>query len=136
MHHLLHPVLFLQPNPKFYSGIIGGSEDDDRSIIQKIIEGLFGSKTDADKITWSDAHTKIFTLVEKIFSIINVKDVTLTAVKDKDGTETALDVNIKNLKLGENVLDLALTIPKFDLGWVAGIGPGVRDDAPMGTDAV
>lgn len=123
-------------NIVFYSGIIGGSEDDDRSIIQKIIEGLFGSKTDADKITWSNAHTKIFTLVEKIFSIINVKDVTLTAVKDKDGTETALDVNIKNLKLGENVLDLALTVPKFDLSWVAGIGPGVRTDAPMGTDAV
>ncbi|MDE7124775.1 MAG: hypothetical protein K2N83_04745, partial [Eubacterium sp.] len=108
----------------FYSGLIGGTEDDDRSVIQKIIEGLFGSKTDDDKITWSNAHTKIFTLVEKIFSIIDVKDITLTAVKDKDGTETALDVTIKNIKIGDNVLDLALTVPKFDLDWVAGIGPG------------
>ena len=31
---------------------------------------------------------------------------------------------------------MALTVPKFDLSWVAGIGPGVRTDAPMGTDAV
>ena len=114
----------------FYSGLIGGSEDDNRSTIQKIIEGIFGKK-EADKITWSNVHNRIFTLAEKVIAMLKVNNVELKAVTEKtDGAlvETALNVKIKGLNINGNTLDLELNIPKFDLGWVAGIGPGKYTD--------
>ena len=118
-----------------YSGIIGGSEEDDRSIIDKIFSGIFGEK-EADRITWGNAHKKIFSLVDKIFSMIKVQNVDLKAVTD-NGKDKALEVTISKLKIGENEINLNLSIPMFDLDWVAGIGPGLRDGGnQMGENAI
>ena len=48
-----------------YSGIIGGSEEDDRIHYRQDYQRYFGEK-EADRITWDNAHTKIFsTLLTK-----------------------------------------------------------------------
>ncbi|MDE6111233.1 MAG: hypothetical protein K2F65_04870, partial [Eubacterium sp.] len=107
-----------------YSGIIGGDKEEgkDKNVIKDILSSLFGEK-DNDRITWDNAHLRIFDLVEKVFSLIKVENISITSEKDKD-KEIALKVVIKDIQLGEDTRDLELSIPRFDLGFVAGIGPG------------
>ncbi|MDE6124340.1 MAG: hypothetical protein K2G22_03815, partial [Eubacterium sp.] len=118
----------------FNSGLIG-SNNENKNVLGSILGSIFGNK-DADAITFATLHKNVFTLAEKVVALLKLDGFEINAVTDKSGKETALDVIIKNIKLGDNILDLTLTVPAPDFAFVAGIGPGVRNDAPMGTNAV
>lgn len=118
----------------FNSGLIGGSSEN-KNILSSILGSIFGNKDDTS-IKFATLHNNIFTLAEKVIALLKVNNVSLKAIKDKSGKELALEVIIKKLNINSQELDLTLNIPMFNLEWVAGIGPGRRNDAPMGVNAV